>query len=184
MEYGPIIVNKPTFSPERPFVNETTIQYLPYADADGDGILNQEDICPDIPGLAALQGCPPEEDPLMQHADYQQVEAFHRFYFDAGSTELGPFEKEMLRQVVFLLRDNPDNMLLIHGHADASPGEKRNENLSRQRCETVRAYLVSKGIDQQRLIVVAHGSNQPASTNLSEKGRSLNRRVELVLEDQ
>lgn len=181
--YDPIIVNKPEFSPDRPFVNETTIQYLPFADADGDGIINRDDICPDLPGLAALQGCPPEEG-LADQEDFQELDAFHRLYFNSGSTELGPFEKEMLRQVVFVLKDNPGKMLLIHGNTDGSTTEKRNENLARQRCEITKEYLVSKGISPKRLVVIPHGADRPASTNLSENGRQLNRRVELVLEDE
>lgn len=176
-----IVVNKPEFSPERPFVNETTIVYLPYADADGDGIINKNDICPEIPGLSALEGCPPEEDSGMEK-EYEEVDAFHRLYFTSGSPDLRPFHKEMLRQVAFILKGNPDATLLILAHTDASSAEKRNTNLALKRGDATRDYLIARGVPESQLIIVPHGEDRPASTNLSEQGRSLNRRVELVLQ--
>ena len=68
----------------------------------------------------------------------------------------------------------------IRGHTDNIGGETENQTLSEQRAKAVLEYLVSKGIDKNRLTYKGLGSAYPIAPNSSEEGRKINRRVEFV----
>jgi len=68
----------------------------------------------------------------------------------------------------------------VAGHTDSRGSDKYNMNLSQQRAEAVRDYLVSKGIAADRLSAKGYGESQPVADNATDEGRFKNRRVELV----
>jgi len=70
--------------------------------------------------------------------------------------------------------------LTIEGHTDSSGAAAHNQALSEQRAASVKAYLVSQGVDAARLSTAGFGSSHPVADNASELGRAQNRRVELV----
>ena len=84
----------------------------------------------------------------------------------------------LLDQVVQVLRDYPKMRVSIEGHTDSIGGELPNMKLSKSRAESVRNYLVGKGIAAERLEAVGYGTTKPIATNKTEKGRSQNRRTE------
>ena len=69
----------------------------------------------------------------------------------------------------------------IEGHTDGVGSAESNEQLSRRRAESVRRYLVRKGVAPQRLETRARGASSPVASNETEEGRARNRRVELVV---
>jgi len=81
--------------------------------------------------------------------------------------------------VVKILKDNPDVSIHIEGHTDSIGTEEYNLQLSRKRAESVRNYLVSKGISPERITIFGFGASMPIATNQTEEGRALNRRVEV-----
>jgi len=68
----------------------------------------------------------------------------------------------------------------IQGHTDNVGSEQYNRKLSENRAKAVKNYLTTKGISDQRLIAVGFGKSRPKTTNRTEEGRALNRRVELL----
>ena len=72
----------------------------------------------------------------------------------------------------------PGYQLQISGHTDSVGDAAANEALSIKRANACYVYLVSKGVDANRLIVTGLGETQPIADNNTEEGRSLNRRVE------
>jgi outer membrane protein OmpA-like peptidoglycan-associated protein len=84
----------------------------------------------------------------------------------------------LLNQVVQVLRDQPKLRVSIEGHTDAIGGELANMKLSQARAESVRTYLVGKGITADRLEAVGFGTTKPIASNKTEKGRGQNRRTE------
>lgn len=163
-------------------------QYMPYADPDGDGVPNKDDDCPDKAGPAERGGCP-EDDPrgdssLESVPENPAVEAFERVYFDYDESYLNGRARVSLNQVARFLRENPEADLEIWGHADAHGSNPYNDRLSERRCEAVWAYLVTKGISEERLIIMPVGERLPMASNSTEEGRQRNRRVELVLVDR
>ena len=80
--------------------------------------------------------------------------------------------------MIILNRYNATN-LQIEGHTDSNGSDAYNIKLSQQRMESVKQYLVSKGIAETRLLALGFGEGKPIATNKTSSGRAKNRRVEL-----
>ena len=100
--------------------------------------------------------------------------------FDLDRAELKPGASDTLSPVVEFLNDYPEVSVRITGHTCWLRSNEHNLDLSRRRADAVADYLVSQGIDRDRLFVAAEGESQPIDTNLTEEGRQSNRRVEVV----
>jgi outer membrane protein OmpA-like peptidoglycan-associated protein len=85
-----------------------------------------------------------------------------------------------LSTVVNFLNDYPEVSVRITGHTCWLGSNEYNLDLSQRRANAVAGYLISQGIDRDRLFVAAEGESQPIDTNLTEEGRRSNRRVEVV----
>jgi hypothetical protein len=72
----------------------------------------------------------------------------------------------------------------IEGHTDSTGSAEHNRVVSQQRADAVKAYLVTAGIDAERLQTMGFGASQPVADNSTELGRSQNRRVELVRDER
>ena len=103
--------------------------------------------------------------------------------FEFNKARLTPESYPILFYAVQNLNENPDTKVEIQGHTDNIGSEQYNMNLSEERAQTVRDYLVAKGIDPSRLTVKGYGESMPVADNSTPEGRSLNRRIEFkVLE--
>jgi outer membrane protein OmpA-like peptidoglycan-associated protein len=101
--------------------------------------------------------------------------------FQSGKSELLPGASERLDRVADALNAIPDRKLMIEGHTDSQGKEEFNKDLSERRAQTVREYLVSRGISPDRVQITGMGENRPVADNRSPEGRAMNRRVEIVL---
>ena len=70
-------------------------------------------------------------------------------------------------------------MIIAVGHADAIGTDAYNQNLSVARSEAVKAYLVSKGVEKNRIYTEGKGESSPVADNKTNEGRAKNRRVEV-----
>ena len=70
-------------------------------------------------------------------------------------------------------------MIIAVGHTDSVGSEAYNQKLSVRRAEAVKAYLVSKGIEKNRIYTEGKGEKQPVADNKTKEGRTKNRRVEI-----
>lgn len=102
-------------------------------------------------------------------------------FFETGSANLSPASYSELDRVVLLLNQQSSINIEIEGHTDNVGSDEANKQLSQQRAEVVKQYLVSKGIIANRLQAKGYGSAQPVGDNTTETGRSLNRRTELKI---
>ncbi len=103
--------------------------------------------------------------------------------FNTGETDLREEAMTSLVEVVDLLQTEPDKMIRIEGHTDATGPAETNLRLSQARADSVMAALVSLGVDQDRLKAVGMGEDFPIDSNESDAGRSRNRRVDVILLD-
>ncbi len=106
--------------------------------------------------------------------------------FEVGKAELKKEALPTLRAVADYAREYPDQVLAISGHTDASPIHTKefpsNQELSEARAEAVKAFLVTdEGIYPDRITTTGFGPSQPVATNATKDGRSLNRRVEIMM---
>ena len=102
-------------------------------------------------------------------------------YFDFAKATLRAESHPVLQEIADALKAHPDWTLIINGHTDNTGSDPDNLALSRQRAEAVRSALVGEfAIAEARLSVNGFGASQPKESNDSDRGRALNRRVELV----
>jgi OOP family OmpA-OmpF porin len=98
--------------------------------------------------------------------------------FQTGSATIDPESNARLDRVVEYMTHRPSVRIRISGHTDNVGDPRRNQTLSQQRAEAVRAYLVSHGIDGSRVEAIGYGDTRPVATNDTEAGRAQNRRIE------
>lgn len=88
---------------------------------------------------------------------------------------------EALDEVVELMQENPRMEILLTGHTDNQGNLKTNIRLSQERVEAVKNYLISRGIEENRIEGKGYGPTRPVASNAGEETRRLNRRVEFVI---
>ena len=108
----------------------------------------------------------------------EQVEKFNKIYFDYDSYKLTPEAQNYLSSIVEVLNKVPDAKISIDGHASAEGQVKHNEKLAYNRAKEVAKYLISKGLDKKRVIVIGHGSLISNEENINHE-LPLDRRVEV-----
>jgi len=101
--------------------------------------------------------------------------------FDTAKYTLKPGAREKLSKVAGILLAYPGLNIEVDGHTDNIGSDEFNQNLSDQRAESVRAYLVAQGVLTGSVTAKGFGKTQPVGTNDTAAGRQINRRVELVV---
>ena len=102
--------------------------------------------------------------------------------FESNQAELKPDSAEALGKAVKALQENASLRVIIEGHTDDLGEAEYNLELSRQRAETVRQYLIDHGVDGERLQAVGKGETEPLVENTNERARAQNRRVQMVVQ--
>lgn len=106
---------------------------------------------------------------------------FEDLLFQPSQTSLASEFVPELERVVRLLHVRPSMTIRIEGHADASGIHEKNQEISDQRAEAVRRYLIQSGIEASRLQMQGYGDSRPIADNSTEEGRRMNRRIEFVI---
>lgn len=99
--------------------------------------------------------------------------------FATNSAKLKPTASKQLDEVVAFAAKYKEANLTVDGYTDSRGKEKANQVLSTKRAESVKAYLVKKGVDAKRIVTAGNGSAKPVGDNKTDAGRALNRRVEI-----
>lgn len=173
-------------------------------DADGDGVVDSADRCPNTPAGTAVDqfGCPRDSDgdgvldtadrcpatPVGTTVDRVGCAAIFEagkplvlkgVNFETGKATLLPESQVVLDSVATSLIDNPEVTVEVGGHTDNTGRRTTNLRLSQARADAVKAYLVSKGINADRMTTKGYGPDSPTADNATADGRAANRRVEL-----
>ena len=103
--------------------------------------------------------------------------------FDTGSAAIKPQLRSVLDPFAASLRDDPTARINIIGHTDNTGGPAINGPLSVARAQSVRDYLVDRGVSASRVETAGRGEREPVADNATEAGRARNRRVEIFLRE-
>jgi outer membrane protein OmpA-like peptidoglycan-associated protein len=107
--------------------------------------------------------------------------AIYGILFDTDKAVIKPESEATLAAMTTYLRSNAALNVFIVGHTDMQGAMERNRALSRERAAAVVAALTQRGIAAARLAADGVGPLVPVASNADDKGRALNRRVEMVL---
>jgi outer membrane protein OmpA-like peptidoglycan-associated protein len=154
-------------------------QGCPVPDTDKDGVNDEEDKCPNEAGPASNFGCPVIAPEIIEKVNV----AAKNIFFATGSAKLLAKSYPSLNKVVAILTDNPTYKVDIAGHTDTTGTQEKNHVLSHDRANSVKAYLVSKGINESRMSSEGYGSDKPIASNKTAAGKAKNRRVEMTLKN-
>lgn len=113
----------------------------------------------------------------------KKIEVSQQIFFDYDKATIKPVSYPVIDEVYAVLTENPTVTVEVQGHTDNQGKPDYNLNLSQARAESVRKYLVDKGIAPNRLTAKGYGMTVPIASNANESGRSKNRRVEFVRTD-
>lgn len=177
-------------------------------DTDGDGVTDDKDQCPDTPRGAPVdaKGCPLDSDGdgvpdymdkcpgtkagvrvdrdgceimMKPMAKVESVVIDNILLFDFDSAQLKSGAAEVLNDSYAKFKGKDAvRSVIITGHTDSSGPDAYNQGLSERRANSVRDYLISQGADASKLEARGAGESQPAFSNDTRSGRSMNRRVE------
>jgi OmpA-OmpF porin, OOP family len=171
-------------------------------DSDGDGVMDDMDRCPDVAGVMALKGCPDADMdgiadmddrcpnakgttenkgcPEIPRTEINRITMIgSKLFFENNSDKLKVASLTQLDELATILMKYDMANLTIEGNTDSVGKDDFNMTLSQKRTETVKQYLVGKGIAQSRLTAVGNGETKPVADNKTALGRAKNRRVEL-----
>jgi len=146
-------------------------------DTDGDGVFDNTDKCPDKAGTAQSKGCPVIAPAIVQKAKL----AATGINFETGNAKILAASNKNLDQLVDIMSEFPEVVAEIEGHTDNQGDASANKKLSQDRADAVKAYLVGKGINADRLKSIGYGQDVPVADNKTDAGRKKNRRVEFKL---
>lgn len=113
------------------------------------------------------------------------IQIADKVQFEFNSAELKPVSFGLLDEVAKIMKENEQiEQLQVEGHTDTTGKLSRNRELSQQRAESVRTYLVKQGIAKKRLIAKGFGPDKPVASNDTPEGQEANRRVEFNIVKQ
>ncbi len=141
-------------------------------DDDGDGVLNNIDECPNSAQGVRIdaRGC-----------EIRAEISLPGVTFELNSAKLTPDSLAVLSGAAATLKKYSDITVEAEGHTDSSGAASYNMNLSQQRAESVRDYVIGQGIDASRITARGFGETNPIADNKTTEGRQSNRRVTLRL---
>ena len=163
------------------------------SDADKDGVSDYFDKCPNTPDTVKVDGSgcpllkmqpppPPQQSTVVITEEDRRIvnEAIKDLQFDFGKATIREHSYPSLDRVAKLLVDKNFSLKLA-GHTDNVGSADANMKLSKDRAESIKSYLVSKGANASRIEATGYGKTQPIASNKTAKGRQQNRRVEFTL---
>ncbi|MFH1652478.1 MAG: OmpA family protein [Pseudomonadota bacterium] len=118
---------------------------------------------------------------IEKDADAGNAQVLHTVNFKFDSAELSVKQKYLLTPVIKELMQMNPQKIILQGHTDLWGENVYNSDLSLQRAEEVKNYLIKQGFDGEKIVVESYGSTKPVSSEMSLEGQGINRRVDILL---
>jgi OOP family OmpA-OmpF porin len=151
---------------------------------------------PDLFPKKAAQPAPspppePKPAPVVQPAPkpapvLEKVSLSAGALFDVGKADLKPQGKKELDALVGKINSEKLGVgqITVTGHTDSTGSKAGNQALSERRAESVKAYLVEKGLNGDRIVTKGMGDSRPVASNKTAAGRAQNRRVDIDIQGE
>lgn len=107
-----------------------------------------------------------------------------KILFDYGKSILRSDAFKKLDIMISILKRNPEITIELRGYSDSVGTKEGNYKQSVERSKSAKSYLLSRGIENKRIIVKGYGDKNPVATNKTDEGRQLNRRVDIIIIDE
>ncbi len=146
-------------------------------DSDGDGIPDIKDFCPNTPGVAENNGCPEIKKEEIEIID----RAFSALEFESGKSIIKQASFESLNDLAGLMKTKEMWKVKLSGHTDNTGNAEKNMELSKNRTQAVKDYLIKQGVEEFRILTEWFGQAMPVADNSTPAGRQKNRRVEMKI---
>lgn len=177
----------------------------PPEDPDGDGVIGDQDHCPDEPGPVENHGCPERDTdkdgipdqfdrcPLLPgpkiyggcprvYVSSNKINVLEKVHFATDQDVILPESFSVLEEVAETIRSHPQwQEILVEGHCDFRASDAYNLDLSQRRAQSVMRFLINHGVEPSRLRAQGFGRSRPIADNRTEEGMALNRRVEFTI---
>lgn len=154
-------------------------------DTDQDGVPDKHDDCPaakeTINGVDDDDGCPDTGDArvIYEEGELMILEAVE---FEHGSARVSGKSDSLLSQVALMIKANPQiKKVRVEGHTDSSGPSDVNQRLSENRAESVKNYLIRKGVSPSRVESRGYGEDRPKVKGEEPEANAKNRRVEFIV---
>jgi len=130
-------------------------------------------------GYLILKKRKPKQEPKPIKQKLKDV--FDNLVFEFNKDVIKPTSYSYLDELADVMVQEPTWKLQIIGHTDSKGSEEYNLDLSTRRANSVKKYLISKGVKEESITSEGKGETKPIDTNDTEQGREKNRRVEFVV---
>jgi outer membrane protein OmpA-like peptidoglycan-associated protein len=108
-----------------------------------------------------------------------------KILFEVDKAVIRPESFDLMNEITQVIKDNPRiKKISIEGHTDDDGSKRYNKKLSQRRADSVMAYLVEHGVEQERLVAKGFGEEIPLVANDSPENKEKNRRVEFIIVEQ
>lgn len=134
----------------------------------------------EIPALGKNETYAPSK--LMIQFELPKTFTLNNVEFESGKSNLTKDSYGELKELLEYMKLKDDIIIEIAGHTDDVGDDESNLKLSQKRAETVRNYLISKGISYKRVVAKGYGESQPIAPNSTQEGRQKNRRTEVRID--
>jgi OmpA-OmpF porin, OOP family len=150
----------------------------PIPDTDNDGVNDEEDNCPSLPGPVSNHGCP-----LVDQSTQSKIDMMTKSitWTPTRSYTLSTTSNKSLDQIASMLTADANLKVAVNAYTDNVGAADANKTLSQQRADAIKAYLVSKGVKESQITATGFGADQPIADNGTSAGRAKNNRVEIKL---
>ncbi len=130
---------------------------------------------------AAPAAAAPAPAPRPSPKEFMAVAALKEVYFDFDKYDIRPEDAKTLDANASWLKSNSDNLVLIEGHCDERGTNEYNLALGERRAKATMNYLVSQGIQANRITIISYGEERPVCTEKTEACWAKNRRAAFLV---
>lgn len=121
---------------------------------------------------------------VQREGDTIRLQAPAGITFDTNRADVRPEFKPVLDQLAGSINQYPGTVVQVEGHTDSVGSASYNQTLSENRANSVRGYLIQRGVPGSRMTAVGYGLTRPVADNATVEGRAKNRRVEILIVPQ